>query len=510
MPLERDEGEYAYAGQLMLQGIPPYKLAYNMKLPGTYAAYGAMMGVFGQTISGIRLGLIVVNGATIVLIFLLGRRLVDDAAGLAAAVAYAVLGLAAHATHFVALPAVAGALLLVRASETGRPRSLLASGLLFGIAFVMKQHGILFGIFGFAYLAWVRARTQKEEFAWSKIRARAVAFNWMKYVRELGIFGAGCVLPYALTCILLWWAGVLPQFVFWTIAYANKYISAVPLANGSAIFRESVAAVTSPNLFFWLLAAFGAVLMWSDKRTRRGQFFLAGLFLCSAMSISIGLYFRAHYFILLLPALALLAGVAVSRGLYLLRHRQGAERLIAVPAIGLFLIGFCSSLIMHGEIWFTMPPEKVCRLTYGNALFPVAVDVGNNLRANSDAKASIAVLGSEPEIYFYSRRHSASGYIYMYPLREAHSYALKMQEDMIRQITAATPEYIVFVTLNESWLPQPGSKSILQEWWSGYWSTRYDLTRTINVEAEKTPGQETPAEEPGTVLIFKRKPEPAK
>jgi len=26
IPLERDEGEYAYAGQLMLQGIPPYKL----------------------------------------------------------------------------------------------------------------------------------------------------------------------------------------------------------------------------------------------------------------------------------------------------------------------------------------------------------------------------------------------------------------------------------------------------------------------------------------------------
>ena len=33
IPLERDEGEYAYAGQLLLQGIPPYKLAYNMKFP---------------------------------------------------------------------------------------------------------------------------------------------------------------------------------------------------------------------------------------------------------------------------------------------------------------------------------------------------------------------------------------------------------------------------------------------------------------------------------------------
>ena len=28
MPLERDEGEYAYAGQLMLEHIPPYKFAY--------------------------------------------------------------------------------------------------------------------------------------------------------------------------------------------------------------------------------------------------------------------------------------------------------------------------------------------------------------------------------------------------------------------------------------------------------------------------------------------------
>jgi hypothetical protein len=27
IPLESDEGEYAYAGQLMLQGIPPSKLA---------------------------------------------------------------------------------------------------------------------------------------------------------------------------------------------------------------------------------------------------------------------------------------------------------------------------------------------------------------------------------------------------------------------------------------------------------------------------------------------------
>src|ERR1051326_6227468 len=91
MPLERDEGEYAYAGQLLLQGIPPYQLAYNMKLPGTYFAYAAILAVFGQTSSGIHLGLLVVNAATILLVFLLAARLLGTLAGAVAAITYAVL-----------------------------------------------------------------------------------------------------------------------------------------------------------------------------------------------------------------------------------------------------------------------------------------------------------------------------------------------------------------------------------------------------------------------------------
>src|ERR1700733_6841410 len=74
IPLERDEGEYAYAGQLILQGIPPYELVYNMKLPGTYFAYALGMAVFGQTIAGIHLTLMVANSLTIIFVFLLGRK----------------------------------------------------------------------------------------------------------------------------------------------------------------------------------------------------------------------------------------------------------------------------------------------------------------------------------------------------------------------------------------------------------------------------------------------------
>src|SRR5215472_5753345 len=74
MPLERDEGEYAYAGQLILHGVPPYKDAYNMKLPGTYVGYAVLMGLFGQSAAGLHFGVALVNAAAIVLVFTFTRR----------------------------------------------------------------------------------------------------------------------------------------------------------------------------------------------------------------------------------------------------------------------------------------------------------------------------------------------------------------------------------------------------------------------------------------------------
>jgi hypothetical protein len=69
LPLERDEGEFAYIGQLILAGIPPYQQVYDFKMPGLYLAYAAMMSVFGQTSAGIHLGLLVVNLATLAVLF---------------------------------------------------------------------------------------------------------------------------------------------------------------------------------------------------------------------------------------------------------------------------------------------------------------------------------------------------------------------------------------------------------------------------------------------------------
>src|SRR5262245_50869076 len=93
VPLERDEGEYAYAGQLILNGIAPYKLAYNMKFPGTYYAYSLILAFFGETAWGIHVGLLVLNGATVLVLFIMGRRLLGLFPAAIAAIAFAVFSL---------------------------------------------------------------------------------------------------------------------------------------------------------------------------------------------------------------------------------------------------------------------------------------------------------------------------------------------------------------------------------------------------------------------------------
>src|SRR5579859_4756677 len=148
MPLERDEGDFAYGGQLMLQGVSIYQGAYTdaLKLPGTCAAYALAMALFGQTTAAIHTAGILVTLATAIFVFFLARRICGDGAGAVAAGATAMLtisppsfGLAAHATHFVMLPAMAGIFLLQHTDERTSAKRIFFAGLLLGIGLVMKQ-----------------------------------------------------------------------------------------------------------------------------------------------------------------------------------------------------------------------------------------------------------------------------------------------------------------------------------------------------------------------------------
>jgi hypothetical protein len=73
-------------------------------------------------------------------------------------------------------------------------------------------------------------------------------------------------------------------------------------------------------------------------------------------------------------------------------------------------------------------------MIYPESPFPEAIRIADYVRENTSPDDTIAVLGSELQIYFYSHRHFATGYIYTYPLIEPQKYARQLQEEMIREI----------------------------------------------------------------------------
>ena len=440
MPLERDEGEYAYSGQLLLQGIPPYKLAYNMKLPGIYVAYAAIMAVFGETPAGTHLGLLLVNAASVVLMYLLTSLVFGRLAGLIAGCSYAllststsVMGFEAHATNFVVLPALAGIVLVVVAADSHRISLISLSGICSGLAFLMKQHGIFFVLFCLLYLCWRAARQFRSP---------------LPAMRDGTIFAAGAILPYAVTCLLLYRAGVFHTFWFWTVSYAGEY-SKIGLRRAIHAFLENSARVVMPAVLVWIVAVVGITALWWDRDVSRHRFFALALFLLSFLSICPGAYFRPHYFVLVLPVVAMLTGIAVSSTTKRLAENPG--RRFAVVPILLFMLALGYSIATQRRDYFSLAPESVFQATYPDDPFLAAKAVADYVRQHSSPSARIAVIGSEPEIYFYAHRRSATGYIYMYSLIGHQKYLASMQEQMLRELHENQPEYLVYVDVWNSW-----------------------------------------------------------
>ncbi len=476
--LERDEGEYAYAGQLMLQGIPPYKLAYNMKLPGTYAAYAVIMAFFGQTIAGIHLGLLLVNATTIALVYLLGRRLFGTIAGLVAAATFAllslspsVLGLAAHATHFVTLFGVLGTLLLLCALEMESKKLLFWSGLCFGLAFVMKQQAIFLDIFGIAAVAW------------RELKRRPVVVS--KLSVSLVLFSSGAFLPFASICLALFAAGVFPKFWFWTFSYARQYVGIVSVETGLGnLWRTALPIfVFAPGL--WILAAVGAVFLVRGGLTRQQRLLPIGFLLATIAVTFPGLYFRPHYFIPALAAAAILTGLAAKLLVDQL-DRFDLNFSLRAGLLALFACAFVQPVVSNWRLFFRLSPEQAIIKIYNEEPFPESLKIARYIRENSSPSSRVAVLGSEPQVYFYSRRHSATGYIYVYGLTEQHPYALAMQNEMISEIEANNPEFIVMWNTVGSWMAPPDSNHLIFDWFEHYGPQHYRPVGLVDVQSERT------------------------
>lgn len=451
VPLERDEGEYAYFGQLILQRGIPYRDAYNMKPPGVYFAHAAVLWFLGENPVAVRAGATIAALVAVYWLYRLARRWYSRRASLAASATLAVLsastsvlGFASKAEHFVlafALPA----LWLVQPWE--RATSVLGAciaGILLGMSATMKPSGAAFALALVG--AWWRAVSTP---------------HLPAHLGRLAAFVLGCALPWFVVGAGFWWAGAAEKMWFWTITYARHYATDIPFAQGLVLAGTSLGRAIVSAPLVWLAATGGWLwIVRHDRADRRSAllWFLAS----SVVAVALGWRFSEHYFLLLLPAVAL--GVAK-----LADTVQWSWKWFWLVLV--LLIG--SAALFEQWRLYGRSPTEVARLVYGRNPFPEAVEIGRYLLEHSKPEDRVAVIGSEPEIYFYARRRAATGFVYTYPLMELHPFARAMQQQMQREIESARPRFLVLVHVPTSWSRRSESVVDILEWSARYANTHY-------------------------------------
>lgn len=481
VPLIQDEGEYAYMGQLMREGIPPYKESYNMKLPGVYLLYAFSMSVFGETSSGVHLGLLFFNMITCLIIYFIGKKISGHLSGIASASLYALLslhpsvnGLSANAEHFVMTFALLGFLSLLYIKDKKKVLHVFVSGFAMGLAFIMKQHALAFVLCGFLYILYLNYIDKSKYFI---------------YLKDSTIYMLGAVLPYMFVCIWMWYVGVFENFYFWTFKYAREYASIVQNTNSVGdsmqIFLYQIINMMPDFLPVFLFSLIGLVILYKKERNKKYRFLVILFFISSFLSTVPGFYFRNHYFIFIIPILSIICIYSFDF-IYKYIYINSDNRKAFLFGIGFvfIIISFC--LFSQFNIYVRGSDSLVLRSNYSPNPFSASVVVGDYIKDHTSKNDTLAVIGSEPQIYFYAQRHNASGYLYTYPLTESQLYATQMQNEMINQIENNKPKYIVFIHDPMSWLITPLSNKHIFQWYEGYTHKYYKKVGIVDIRKDET------------------------
>jgi hypothetical protein len=439
-----------------------------MKMPGLYYYYACFLMLFGQSSAGVHSGLLAVNIGTICVIFLIGRKLFNWVIGILSAAAFAVMsvsqtiqGFSANAEQLLLLPALAGILLLLYGVESRKAWYFVTAGLLMGLASVVKHQGSFLACFAGLYALITLARAGREKL--------------MRSLALFLIFAAGVFVPFACLCIYFKSVGLFGDFWYWLFDYPRHYASMVSLRQGVQLLQARTGQMVISQLIIYILGLLGLAVLVFSKAYRKHLLFMILMLLGCGIAIVPGFHFYPHYFVLILPAAGLIAGVG-AYALGKIMFKTGAAN---VAAAAVMLIAISYMLYTERNYLFRMSPQELSSVVFSNNPFVESVAIGDYIRGHSEPNEKIAVLGSEPQICFYAKRRSATPHIYVYPLMANIKAAKDMQNQLIAEIEKAEPRYLVLVFYTCSWLVGLQSDQSIFAWMDKFSSEKYHVVGKV-------------------------------
>jgi hypothetical protein len=193
------------------------------------------------------------------------------------------------------------------------------------------------------------------------------------------------------------------------------------------------------------------------------------------LAIIPGYNFREHYFILLLPAIGIIIAIGVGYIHDKLLGKICKNRMFIIMELVFCIAIILLTVFINKDYYLLLSPVDLSRSRFGYNPFPESKQIAEYITANSTVDDKIQVLGSEPQIYFYANRLSASGHIYMYGLMEKQKYAELMQKELIADIENNKPKFIIYVIRDDSWLIKSFSEKLIIKWTENYLIQNYNL-----------------------------------
>ena len=468
IPFDRDEGEYAYAGQQILQGNLPYDVIYNMKFPGVYYMYAMIFAVAGESIMAIRFTGLLMNLSTAFFLFGIVTFLFSKRTGLYAAATFLIISLSfpaesilSNAEVFVLFFGFAGLWMMLQYLSKQKLIWLFFSGVCLCLSCLMKQPGAIYGVITLVLFFVYKPKT----------------LPYYKIVFWL----LGGILPAGILVVYLQYHDLMSNFIFFCFVYGREYATMVNGIVGRYLFATNYRDIFLKSWVFVVISLLA--LVWSLVFYRQKKWWLLWLIvLLSALAVVPGLYFRKHYFIFLHPAIAITCAYFLVDGAKNISFKFSnylAPVLFFMATLQFFIFGIrhYDMLQVNGEVY--------SRKMNNYAVFADAPAIGNYIQSISNNNTVIGAMTNEPELLFYANRKSASGYLYMYPLFEYHPYFEQMTKEYMEQIVTQKPEIFVCTNIHNTG-KNKNNIDIVLSWWETY-KTHYQLERVY-----KTTGPETP------------------
>ena len=452
VPLERDEGEYAYIAWRLGHNELPYRDLVDQKPPAVFWTYRAALALPFDPVRAVHLAALIFSAASSCAVFFLALRFMDRFWAMVAAALFTLLsadpfaqGTAANTEVFMLLPLILSQIAFLKAADN--PRNVLlmiVCGALTGIAIAFKQ---------VAAVNWFLLIALYPIFAAAEKRWRnSLAFAFWS--------GGGLFAIAGIIGLYFWTRHGLGELVDNVFTHNLEYIGAMTWSDRLQFCSEALTRLARTELLAWIFFAAGLIALIVAGKGKWFAF-LAGWLITSMIGVSASGYFFPHYFQQLLPPLAL---IAVFGAQWLSEFRPW--RSSRIPGALLSLVLAVLPLKTLWPFWFSYTPAEAVRKIYPGNFFAEMPEFAARVAQATSSEQRVFVFGAEPELLFYAQRVSATRYIFLFPLYGPYRNAREKQIAATDEIQRAAPAAAVYVP-NDLFF-NPASDQYFTEWSLSY------------------------------------------